>query len=217
MNTVHDMGGQQNYGAVAPEADEPVFHHDWERRVLAMNLAMGATKLWNIDQGRAAVEKLPPAQYVASSYYEKWFVRLQHLLLERGLVQPAELEEGRAREPGRKLDVLTADRVAAALANRRASEREPLSAARFAAGDRVRTRNIHPRSHTRLPLYCRDKPGTIALVHGAHVFPDTNALGAGEQPQWLYAVRFEAADLWGADTTAAAVYVDCFEPYLLPR
>src|SRR4029079_15002981 len=73
MNTVHDMGGQQNYGAVAPEADEPVFHHDWERRVLAMNLAMGATKLWNIDQGRAAVEKLPPAQYVASSYYEKWF------------------------------------------------------------------------------------------------------------------------------------------------
>src|SRR5437762_161644 len=81
MNTVHDMGGQHNYGAIAPEPDEPVFHHDWERRVLAMNLAMGATKLWNIDQGRAAIEELPPAQYVASSYYEKWFVRLQHLLL----------------------------------------------------------------------------------------------------------------------------------------
>ena len=81
----------------------------------------------------------------------------------------------------------------------------------------MRTRKLHPRTHTRLPLYCRDKPGTVAMLHGVHVYPDTNALGAGESPQWLYSVRFEAPDLWGADTTAGAIYVDCFEPYLEPR
>jgi nitrile hydratase len=214
MNTVHDMGGMQNFGPVEPEPDEPVFHHDWERRAFAMNLAMGSTRQWNIDQGRAAIEKLPPAQYLAMTYYEKWFTRLQHLLLERGLVKREEIAEGRAREPGAKLNVLTRERVAAALGQRRASERPAARPARFAVGDRVRTRPMHPTTHTRLPMYCRDKPGTIAIVHGVHVFPDSSALGRGEDPQWVYAVRFEARDLWGSDTTAAAVYVDCFEPYL---
>jgi nitrile hydratase len=214
MNTVHDMGGLQNFGPVEPEADEPVFHHGWESRVLAMNLAMSATRQWNIDEGRYTIEKLPPSQYLAMSYYEKWFVRLQRLLVERGLVGAEELAAGHARDKGEALNVLTAERVAASLANRRATEREPTAPARFAPGDRVRSRNMHPRTHTRLPMYCRGKPGTVAMVHGVHVFPDSNALGKGEDPQWLYAVRFEAADLWGADTTASAVYVDCFEPYL---
>ena len=78
----------------------------------------------------------------------------------------------------------------------------------------MRARNLHPVSHTRLPRYCRGKAGTIAAVHGAHVYPDANARDEGESPQWLYTVRFAARELWGPDTTAAAVYVDCFEPYL---
>jgi nitrile hydratase len=81
-------------------------------------------------------------------------------------------------------------------------------------GDLVLTRQLHPRTHTRLPRYCRGKRGQIIKVHGAHVFPDTHAIGQGEQPHWLYTVRFEAAELWGADTTASAVCVDCWEPYL---
>jgi len=83
-------------------------------------------------------------------------------------------------------------------------------------GDRVRTRNMNPATHTRLPRYCRDKPGTIVAVHGAHVFPDSNARGEGENPQWLYGVRFEARDLFGDDTTATAVHADLWEPYLEP-
>jgi len=51
-------------------------------------------------------------------------------------------------------------------------------------------------------------------VHGVHVFPDSNGMGRGEDPQWLYSVRFEARDLWGSDTTASAVYADLWEPYL---
>ncbi len=218
MNTVHDLGGLQNFGPVVAEANEPAFHHAWERRVFGVALAMGATRQWSLDQSRFARERLAPARYLAASYYEIWLEGLVRLLLERGLATREELADGKSRAPGAKLDsVLTAERVAAALARRLGTQREAVAPARFAAGDPVRTRNLNPATHTRLPRYCRDKPGTVVRVHGVHVFPDTSARGEGEHPQWLYSVRFEARELWGADTTAGAVYVDCFEPYLQPR
>ena len=61
----------------------------------------------------------------------------------------------------------------------------------FAVGDTVRMKNIHPPTHTRLPQYVRGHLGTIELNHGCHVFPDLNSLGVGENPQWLYTVRFD--------------------------
>jgi len=95
------------------------------------------------------------------------------------------------------------------------STREAAAPAQFMVGQRVRTINAHPATHTRLPRYARGRIGTITAVRGVHVFPDTNALFQGEQPDWLYAVRFEAAELWGPDTTAACVYLDCWQSYLL--
>jgi len=218
MNGVHDMGGMQGFGPVVPEADEPRFHHEWERRAFALNLGMGALAQWNLDQLRSARESLPPAQYLASSYYQIWVEGLIRLMLEHGLVTPQELADGKLRNPALPLPAaLKAEAVAATLARGSSVERTLARKALFAVGDRVRTRNINPASHTRLPRYCRGKPGTIVRVHGAHVFPDSNALGAGEQPQWLYTVRFEAAELWGPDTTATTVNVDCWEPYLESR
>ena len=215
MNGVHDMGGMQGFGPVLPEADEPKFHDAWERRAFALTLAMGGTGAWNLDQSRAARESLPPAHYLASGYYRIWFDGLRALLLERKLVTADELADGQLREPARVLPrVLTVDRVAPALARGSSTQRAVVGAPRFHVGDRVRTRNLHPPTHTRLPRYCRGKSGAILVVHGAHVFPDANARGAGEQPQWLYTVRFAAAELWGQDTTATAVHVDCWEPYL---
>lgn len=213
MNGVHDMGGGQNFGPVVAEADEPCFHAPWERRAFALTLAMGGAGLWNLDQTRSARESLPPAQYLASSYYRIWLDGLSKLMLERGLVTREELREGRMREAPVKTSVLTPDRVAAALA-RGAPTARPTGAARFAAGDAVRTREINPPTHTRLPRYCRGKRGAIVMLHGAHVFPDANASGGGEDPQWLYTVRFGGAELWGPHTSAAAVHVDCWEPYL---
>ena len=215
MNGVHDMGGLQNFGPVVPERNEPLFHHPWERRVLALTLAMGAARQWNLDQFRAARERLPPAQYLASSYYQIWLEGLQKLLLERHLVTADEVADGRMREPNaRTWDLLTADRVAPALARGNPTQRTIAASPRFGVGDAVRTRSVNPPTHTRLPRYCRDKRGTVVIVHGAHVFADAHARGSGEAPQWLYTVRFDAADLWGPDTTAAAVHVDCWEPYL---
>ena len=84
MNGPHDMGGMQAFGSIAPEPDEPVFHHDWEKRALALSLSMNASRVWNIDMVRQARERLPPAEYLAASYYEKWLKGLERLALEIG-------------------------------------------------------------------------------------------------------------------------------------
>jgi len=215
VNGVHDMGGSQNFGPVAAETAEPLFHSAWERRAFALTLAMGGTRSWNLDQSRAARESLPPAQYLASSYYQIWLDGLATLMLDRGMVTPEELADGRMHAPPVKTsNRLTADNVTAVLARGSSTARPLAGTARFAVGDPVRTRVLNAPTHTRLPRYCRGRRGTIMMVHGAHVFADSNARGQGEQPQWLYTVRFEGSELWGSDTTAAAVHVDCWEPYL---
>jgi nitrile hydratase len=84
---------------------------------------------------------------------------------------------------------------------------------RFSLGMTVRARNMNPLGHTRLPRYVRGRVGAITRHHGAHVFPDSNAHGLGEQPQHLYQVRFEARELWG-EAGSGAVYIDLWESYL---
>ena len=100
----------------------------------------------------------------------------------------------------------------------RGSYSRPAAApARFAPGDRVRTKNIHPPTHTRLPRYARDKIGVIEAIRGCHVFPDTAAVGQGEDPQWLYTVLFEGRELWGDSAEPSLkVSIEAFEPYLEP-
>jgi hypothetical protein len=57
----------------------------------------------------------------------------------------------------------------------------------------------------------------VEHIHGAHVFPDSNANGAGEDPQWLYTVAFEGRELWGDDADSTVkISIDAFEPYLEP-
>ncbi|RPH64166.1 MAG: nitrile hydratase subunit beta, partial [Burkholderiales bacterium] len=142
---------------------------------------------------------------------------LEALMLERGQVCGDELADGRLRVPARPLERrLEAGQVAAALARGAPTDREAPGPARFAPGDRVLARQMHPPGHTRLPRYARGRRGTVVAAHGAQVYPDTNGTGRGEQPAWLYTVSFEGAELWGADTSAASVCIDCWEPYLEP-
>ncbi len=216
-NTVHDMGGMHNFGAVEPEANEPVFHAAWEARALAMQRAMGYAKLWTIDGGRASLEMLPPVEYLRSSYFRRWILGLENRLTEHGLVGEDEIAAGRSLRSGvrlnRKLGVADVPEVM----KRAHYERPAAAAARFKPGDTVRTRNMHPPTHTRLPRYARGKLGTIEAVRGCHVFPDTAALGAGENPQWLYAVVFPARELWGDEADPQiSVSIEAFEPYLMP-
>jgi len=203
MDGLHDLGGMDGYGPIHVEPDEPVFHERWEGRVYAMNTAMTARGIWNIDIGRYAIETLPPQTYVAGSYYELWLGKLESLLEQFG---PATTNG----------DTFTAADVGRVLA-RGSYTRPAASTPLFAPGDRVRARNIHPRSHTRLPRYTRGHVGVVEYVHEPNVFPDSVVRGDGEQPQWLYTVRFDGRELWGDEAEPGIeVSVDAFESYLEP-
>jgi nitrile hydratase subunit beta len=201
MDGVHDLGGMDGYGPIRVETDEPRFHHAWEGRVYALNTAMSARGIWNIDDGRFAVESLPPQKYVTSTYYELWLAKLESLLTKYST----------ALGEGPRFTVTDVPRVFA----RGSYGRPCAAAARFAVGDHVRTRNIHPHSHTRLPRYVRGHVGTVVRVHEPNAFPDSVVRGDGEDPQWLYTVAFDGRELWGDDAEAGTeVSVEAFEPYL---
>jgi len=218
MNGAQDMGGMHGFGPVEPEPNEPVFHDEWERRAFALTLAMAMPGGWNIDMGRFARENRQPGEYLAMSYYQIWFAALEQMLKERGLVADDEVEAGHSLHPVKPVKrTLSPSDVAQVLYRGGPTERETNSAAKFKAGDRVRTKNMNPLTHTRLPRYVRGHVGEIERVIGCHVFPDSNATGAGENPQWLYTVRFEGRELWGeAADPAVQVSVDAWEPYLVP-
>ena len=217
MDGVHDMGGMDGFGEVEPEANEPVFHAPWEGRVLAMQRAMGYAGAWQIDASRSAQERLPPALYLTATYYQRWALAMEKNVVERGFAGRDELDAGRALTPGKPLKrKLTADVVRQGM-TRGSFYRQAQAPARFKPGDRVRTRNIHPATHTRLPRYARGRLGVVELVHGCHAFPDSVATDQGDNPQWLYTVTFEARELWGPDADPTLkVSIDAFEPYLDP-
>jgi nitrile hydratase subunit beta len=217
MNGVHDMGGMQNFGRVEPDPDEPVFHAPWEGRALALNRAMGYLGLWTIDTGRYMRETMPPDVYLASSYYGKWTLGLEELCVKFGLLGTDELAAGRSLHPGKPLRRrLAAADVEKVLARRSFERPAPARGpARFAVGDRVRTRNINPATHTRLPRYARGHAGVIEAIRGCHVFPDSVTTGKGEDPQWLYTVVFDGRELRGESAEPTLkVSIDAFEPYL---
>jgi nitrile hydratase len=218
MNGGQDLGGMMGFGRIGFEPDEPWFHAPWERRAFGITLAMGATGAWNIDMARHARETLPPPEYLGSSYYEIWFKGLEKLVVGQGLVAPDEVASGQAlSEPKPVPRVLKAADVRGALARGGPTDRTAEQPVRFAPGDRVLARNMHPRGHTRLPRYARGKHGVIELVHGAFVFPDSNAHGQGEAPQWLYTVRFSGPELWGEEADPSLVVsIDAWESYLEP-
>jgi nitrile hydratase subunit beta len=221
MNGVHDMGGMHGFGPVAREVDEPVFHAEWERRAFALTLAMGAWRRWNLDMSRFARERMPPARYLATTYYEKWLWGLEQLLVEHGFVTRAELERAAPvpARPGADIrpGALRAPDLPRLLWKRRAARLDDPIAPRFKAGDRVVARNLNPVGHTRLPRYVRGRRGVIDRDHGVFIFPDAHAAGLGRKPQHVYSVQFTGRELWGPDAPDNdRVYVDLFDDYLDP-
>jgi nitrile hydratase len=160
--------------------------------------------LYNLDEFRQAIERIPPARYLESGYYERWLTALEALLVEKGVVTREELASGRASSP------------APPPAPRPPDDRPPLRPC-FAAGDVVVARRAHPAGHTRLPRYVRGRRGVVRSVHGPFLLPDAHVRGRREwQP--VYAVEFSARELWGEDGTGGdVVCVDLWESYLEPE
>ncbi len=197
MNGVHDLGGRHGFGPVEVEQDEPVFHHRWEGRVRGM-MAGGLRGLFNLDEFRHAIERMPPAEYLRAGYYERWLWAVETLAREKGVA---------GWVPGQ------AERAAAA---GREHQKTPAGTqARYQPGDKVRARNLTPSGHTRLPRYARGRRGTVRLVRGPFLLPDTNAHGGGPDWEHVYTVEFAAAELWGEQAEPRqTVRVDLWESYL---
>lgn len=221
MTRPHDMGGRFGDGPVVPEPEDVKFHADWHPRALALTLAAGTLGTWNIDISRHARERLSPKDYVRFSYYERWMGGLATALVETGVVTPGELAGTTTAAPSDLVDrVLTADKVAAALAKGGPADRPSEIAPLFAPGDKVITRPLAENlvvdgGHTRLPAYAAGAVGRIVRLHGTHILPDSNAHGLGEAPEPLYAVAFAASELWAhPEHPRDEVVLDLWQSYL---
>ena len=218
MNGVHDLGGMHGFGPVEREENEPLFHAAWEARVRAMVTLMLNQRYYTIDASRYGVEQMAPAEGLRASYFERWLASLEYNLPHHGYLTIEELD---ARTTFlREHPEADLPRVSDPVPSPQTPEVPPDAPSpppRFAVGDAVVTRNVHPVGHTRLPRYARGKRGTICRAFGAQTFPDTNAHGLGKQPQPLYNVRFEGRELWGASAEPGqVVYLDLWDSYLDP-
>jgi len=223
MNGVHDMGGMHGMGPIDAKPDEPVFHAEWERRTLAILFASMFLGRWNGHIRRHAFEQMPPAEYLATSYYEHWLWGLEKLLVDNRILTPEEIAARLAgrpvslAQPPAGLQVLEASEVGKFVQSRKGARMDDAVPARFKVGDRVFGRNTNPVGHTRLPRYARGRRGAVARDHGVFLFPDAMAAERRREPQHCYSVRFDARELWGPEAPAHdAVYIDLFEPYLEP-
>ena len=220
MDGVHDMGGMHGFGPV-PD-DDAQFHADWERAVYGMDKVAKAEGWFNIDEKRHAIERMDPADYLGSTYFERWLDGLERLLVEKGHVTEAEIEAARADLEGvadpdaavpEREDEALVRAVREAFAADSDFEREGPEPS-FEVGDPVRVRNDHPGGHTRCPRYVRRTEGEVVAFNGTHVLPDASAHGE-ERAEPLYTVGFDAAELWGPDREADdTVHVDLWESYL---
>ncbi len=214
MNGIHDMGGMHGFGPIEVEKDEPVFHHQWQGRVYAIRGPL-------VGGVRATIERMNPAHYLATTYYEKWlWAKIQNLLANGAFTQ-AELDERIAyfranphAEPPRRDDPQAAQ-AAAALSHQPVSHRHDTGLLpAFQIGDPVQAKNMHPAGHTRLPRYVRGKRCVIVNYYGVQDFDD-GLPGEKAPPQPLYNVRFSAQELWGESAEAnCSVHLDMWESYL---
>ncbi len=180
---MHDLGGMHGFGRVLVEEDEPVFHAPWEGRV--WRLSGTVLRATTIDRFRYTIEQMPPAEYLAASYYERWLWAIERLAAEQGLLDGSD----RPARIGRPSPPI------------------PTWAGRFARGDRVRVANPVTTGHTRVPRYLRRHVGRVERVACAWPNPgESAATGAHGEPELVYTVAFDAAELFGptADHTVTA-------------
>ena len=206
MDGIHDLGGLEGFGRVEIEADEPVFHEDWERREFRANMAVWSGLQVPGGRFRHSIERISPAQYLSSSYYENWLTAIATLVVEAGLVSPEALD----RRAGGAFPLASPDRGRAPV-EPGTDHTEP----RFAIGDVVRVREWHPIGHTRAPRYVQGKRGIVVRFDGVFNVPDFEAHGGSAVLDPTYSVRFTARELWGdGGDERDVVHVDLWERYL---
>lgn len=222
MDGVHDLGGMHGFGPVVEPGGDAIFHEPWEPRIFALHLLVSSQRLGAGPGGRPTREEMPPAQYLDAGYYERWLWSAERRLERAGTIAPGDVEAMMARlaageEPPTRTDPAAVERALAAQDD--VSPLGELDGARFAPGDRVRVRRIHPPGHTRSPRYARGVAGTVERVHGNDRLPDLATYGVRTPREPVYAVSFRSDDLWGAQEGEPpfTVLLDLWDSYLDPE
>ena len=202
---MHDIGGLDGFGPVEHAETEPAFAADWERRTFRMMIGSIGSLGGPGGKFRHSIERMDPAHYLSSPYYEHWLTGVTTLAVEAGVTTQEELD----RRAGGHFPLSRPDR--GLLPDDLTSRTTP----RFALGDPVRVREWHPSGHTRAPRYVQGKRGTVVRIDGAANVDDIEAHGGGNVTDPLYSVRFTSRELWGdGGYEGEVVHVDLFERYL---
>jgi nitrile hydratase len=221
MDGIADMGGTPGWGPVhPPRRDEPVFAEPWEGRafalaILSSRVASGGV---NADAFRHAMERLDRSAYLYDGYYGRWLNAGELMLTTSSIIAPGAIDARARNLSGEHVEEpaiptpARPDYAPTAEGSLRTVDYAPA----FTVGERVRAKEMSPSGHTRIPGYIRGHVGVVDLVQPAAVLPDTNAHFLGENPQHVYSVRFDARELWGADTEPFALTVELYETYLEP-
>jgi nitrile hydratase len=207
VNSLHDLGGMHGFGKVWTMAERPAFHSDAERRVFRIMMGLVNAGWCDVDGFREAVESLPLTVYARECYPMNYFLGIETLLAERGVLLPGDLEAWMQGVKGK-------DWPATPPAIMEERGEAPLPAL-FKVGDTVTLRSINQEGHTRLPRYLRGQTGTITAERGVSDFPDTLAARAGRRPQPVYTVEFGAQDVWGESASASdRLSAEVFQDYI---
>lgn len=218
MDSIADMGGTDGWGPLAPpRRDEPVFAEPWEGRAFALTLlSMGRVSGQNLDAFRYALSRLDRVAYLDDGYYGRWLNATELMLTDSAILAPGAIDARARHLRGEQVDEPPVpephkpDYAPTAAGSLRTAGTPP----RFRAGDRVRARNISPPGHTRLPRYVRGHTGVVDIIQPAHLLPDTHAHFQGENPQYVYSVRFGSEELWGAGPERFELTIELYESYL---
>jgi nitrile hydratase beta subunit len=217
MDGIHDLGGKLGFGPVKVTHDDAPFHAPWEGRMMGIARSMRRPPDWNTDKFRHSRELEDPVAYLTRPYFDQWYKAYACMLVGADVVTIEELASGHSERstPHGLPKPIGADEVHA-LAGTHRSDMPLEGTPRFRVGDAVRTLNISPTGHTRLPAYARARVGVVTAFHGGHLLPDAAAHNSTEVEP-LYTVRFNLADLFperaGSPDT---VHLDLWESYLEP-
>jgi nitrile hydratase subunit beta len=227
VNGIHDLGGKDGLGAVAPPPPgvEPVWKAEWEKHAHAMFPLGFRAGFFGLDEFRFAMEQMEPVEYLSSAYYEHWLHAVEHYGVRAGALDPDEierraqyyLENPEAPLPDHQ-DPGLVEFIDAVVAAGATAARDTGKAAKFSVGDRVTVIADAPRGHTRKASYIRGKTGVIELAHGEMIYPDAAGNGQGEAPEHVYTVLFTKEELWGSEAAEpnGSVTFDVWEPYIVP-
>jgi len=219
MNSIHDLGGMHGMGPLPFEANEPFFHEDWERIAFGLMILPQMTGLFNADESRYSMERIPALHWLESPYYLHWLDGIETIFVEKGLATREEMAAGHVTEKlpdwAAELPPVNIEDIEGVVTTNHPVTGPLDTKPKYQVGDKVRAKNINPKTHTRLPRYTRGKVGTIMAYHAPCNYADKRARGDYAAVDHTYAVRFEGAELWGPDAGPKdAVYIDLYEDYL---